>query len=267
MSSGGEVMDRRADNPVPEAARSTEDVILSARGIRKTLGGTLVLDGIDLDVVAHEVVAIIGPSGGGKSTFLRCLTMLERPDSGTVTLDGVSVTDSKGNAVARLRAKMGFVFQHFNLFPHLTATQNVALGPIHALGVPRDEAVERAHALLTKVGLAEKCDAHPRQLSGGQQQRVAIARALALQPRVVLFDEPTAALDAELVSEVLAVIRELATTDLTMIIVSHEIGFVKEAASRVLFLDAGKVLEEGTPDELFFNPREERSRQFVKKIL
>ncbi len=242
-------------------------VVLAVRGICKRLGGNLILDDIDMDVASHEVIAVMGPSGAGKSTMLRCMNLLERPDSGTVELEGICLTEASNRELPKLRARIGFVFQHFNLFPHLTALENVTLGPLHALGVVPEKARLKAEELLTRVGLGQKIDAYPRHLSGGQQQRVAIARALATQPRVVLFDEPTAALDAELVSEVLAVIRELAHEGMTMVIVSHEVSFVREAASRVLFMDQGKIIEEAPPDVLFSAPREDRTRRFMEKIL
>lgn len=256
------------EEPVDERASSGErKVVLSARGVKKILGGNVVLDGVDLDVHSHEVIALVGPSGAGKSTFLRCLNMLERPEEGTISLEGVCLTDASKRQIPSLRARIGFVFQHFNLFPHLTATENVTLGPVHALSVGEEEATRRAHELLNRVGLGDKVDAYPRHLSGGQQQRVAIARALATQPRVVLFDEPTAALDAELVSEVLQVIADLAHSGMTTVIVSHEVSFVREAVRRVLFMDMGRVIEEGTPEQIFSSPKEERTRRFVDKIL
>lgn len=256
------------EEPVDERASSGErKVVLSARGVKKILGGNVVLDGVDLDVHSHEVIALVGPSGAGKSTFLRCLNMLERPEEGTISLEGVCLTDASKRQIPSLRARIGFVFQHFNLFPHLTATENVTLGPVHALNVGEEEATRRAHELLNRVGLGDKMDAYPRHLSGGQQQRVAIARALATQPRVVLFDEPTAALDAELVSEVLQVIADLAHSGMTTVIVSHEVSFVREAVRRVLFMDMGRVIEEGTPEQIFSSPKEERTRRFVDKIL
>jgi ABC-type polar amino acid transport system ATPase subunit len=241
--------------------------VLSARGLSKRLGGNLVLDDVSLEVASHESVAIIGPSGAGKSTLLRSLNLLERPDAGEVWVEGDCLTSARKRDIPRLRARIGMVFQHFNLFPHLTALQNVMLGPHRALGRDAAETEADATQLLARVGLGEKLDAYPRHLSGGQQQRVAIARALALRPTVVLFDEPTAALDAELVHEVLAVIRDLALNGTTMLIVSHEVGFVKEAADRVLFMDQGKIIEEEAPAALFSSPVEERTRRFVEKIL
>lgn len=244
----------------------TRDVLV-AKQIRKVLGGELVLDGIDLDVASHEVVAIIGPSGAGKSTLLRCLNLLDPPDSGDVWLSGKCLTSARKSEVPGLRAQIGMVFQQFNLFPHLTATENVMLGPVRALRRNPSEMESEAHRLLTRVGLGTKLDAYPRHLSGGQQQRVAIARALALDPQVVLFDEPTAALDAELVHEVLGVINDLALAGMTMVLVSHEVGFVKKAANRILFMDKGRIIEEGSPSDIFSSPREERTRKFVRRIL
>lgn len=246
---------------------TAREIVLSARGIRKKLGEQLVLKGVDLDVASHEVIAIIGPSGAGKSTLLRCLNLLERPDAGSVWLEGLCLTDAPKRQIPSLRARIGMVFQHFNLFPHLTATENVMLGPVHALRRTPSEAEAEAHEVLARVGLGDKLDAYPRHLSGGQQQRVAIARALALHPRVVLFDEPTAALDAELVHEVLGVIRNLASNGMTMVIVSHEVSFVKEAAESVLFMDQGRIIEAGAPSDIFLSPQENRTREFVEKIL
>jgi ABC-type polar amino acid transport system ATPase subunit len=246
---------------------TTRPTVLSARAIEKTLGSVKAVDGVSLDIASHEVVAIIGPSGAGKSTFLRCLNMLEVPDAGTVVLAGDELTSAPRPKLAKLRASMGMVFQSFNLFPHLSAEENVALAPIHVLKVDKDAARDRARVALEQVGLADKCQAYPRHLSGGQQQRVGIARALAMQPMVMLFDEPTSALDAEMVSEVLRVIRDLAADGMTMVLVSHEVGFVREAAHRVVFMDGGRAIEEGPPADFFASPREERSRRFVQKIL
>jgi polar amino acid transport system ATP-binding protein len=242
-------------------------IVLTARGIRKSLGGHEVLRGIDLAVVSHEVVAIVGPSGAGKSTFLRCLNLIERPDAGEILIEGVSLTGAPKRELPRLRARLGMVFQSFNLFPHLTAAENVALAPIKVLGLPREEAQQRARRLLERVGLAQKVGSYPRELSGGQQQRVAIARALAMEPRAMLFDEPTSALDAETVHEVVAVMRQLSAAGMTMVVVSHEVGFVKEACHRVLFMDAGRLVAEAAPREFFRDPPNERAREFVSKIL
>jgi ABC-type polar amino acid transport system ATPase subunit len=240
--------------------------VLSVTGIRKSLGGHLVLRDVSFDVDNGQVVAIIGPSGGGKSTLLRCINLLEVPDEGTVQLDGEFVTGTKGAKLARLRARMGMVFQLFNLFPHLTARQNVTLAQIYSLGVPEDEANFRAKEALYKVGLGHKLDAYPRHLSGGQQQRVAIARAMVMRPRLMLFDEPTSALDAEMVAEVLQVMRDLVTEGMTMLAVSHELRFVRSAADRILFLAEGRIIEDRAAAEFLDNPLEERSRQFVAAI-
>ena len=250
-----------------EERRVRGKVVISARKIRKVFDGNVAVDDVSLDVSSHEVVAVVGPSGAGKSTFLRCLNLLDRPDAGTVELEGASLTSAKKKELAGLRRRIGIVFQQFNLFPHLTATDNVTLAPIYGLKLPRPQALERAHRLLCRVGLDDKLDAYPRHLSGGQQQRVAIARALAMNPSVILFDEPTSALDAEMVSEVLAVIKDLAAEGMTMVIVSHEIGFVNEAADRVVFMDRGQVVEEAPPSRFFSDPQHARSRQFVAKIL
>jgi ABC-type polar amino acid transport system ATPase subunit len=241
--------------------------VLVARGVRKSLGGHEILKGIDLEVASHEVVAIVGPSGAGKSTFLRCLNLIERPDAGEVMIEGVSLTAAPRRELPKLRARLGMVFQAFNLFPHLTAEENIALAPVKVLGLSRLEAVERAHRLLDRVGLGDKAQSHPRELSGGQQQRVAIARALAMEPRVMLFDEPTSALDAESVHEVVAVMRQLSAGGMTMLVVSHEVGFVKEACHRLLFMDSGSIVAEAPPRDFFQNPSNERAREFVSKIL
>ena len=250
-----------------EARRVRGKVVISARKVRKVFDGNVAVDDVSLDVSSHEVVAVVGPSGAGKSTFLRCLNLLDRPDAGTVELEGASLTSAKKKELAGLRRRIGIVFQQFNLFPHLSATDNVTLAPIYGLKLPRPQALERAHRLLRRVGLDDKLDAYPRHLSGGQQQRVAIARALAMNPSVILFDEPTSALDAEMVSEVLTVIKDLAAEGMTMVIVSHEIGFVNEAADRVVFMDQGQVVEEAPPSRFFRDPQHARSRQFVAKIL
>lgn len=244
-----------------------QEAIISAKGVRKWLGGVEVLKGVDLDVQSHEVVAIVGPSGAGKSTFLRCLNMLERPEGGEIFLEGVSLTAANKRDLPRLRARLGMVFQSFNLFPHLTAQGNVALAPIKVLNVPKEQAMQRASELLARVGLGDKNGAYPRQLSGGQQQRVAIARSLAMEPRAMLFDEPTSALDAETVHEVVAVMRQLSESGMTMVVVSHEVGFVKEACSRLVFMDQGLALAESTPRDFFANPPNERAASFVSKIL
>jgi len=230
------------------------------------------VDGITLSVAQGEVVAVIGPSGSGKSTFLRCLNHLQPPTSGKVTIDGVSIVDRPGqhpraNELALLRRKVGMVFQNFNLFPHLTALQNVTLAQVHALGIDKREANERALTLLATVGLADRAGHRPAQCSGGQQQRIAIARALALDPKVVLFDEPTSALDPELGAEVLTVMRDLATSGMTMIVVTHEMGFAEQVADRVVFMDKGAIIEQGAPSEVLRAARHARTKNFLAAVM
>lgn len=250
-----------------ECEMSTADAVLRATGITKSLGGNVILKGVDLVVSRHETVAIIGPSGAGKSTFLRCLNMLEIPDEGDVVLLGDSLVRAKKKNLPALRAKLGMVFQNFQLFPHLTALENITLAPIHALRLTKEDAVDRALELLGEVGLAAKAHAYPGELSGGQQQRVAIARALAMRPVAMLFDEPTSALDAETVHEVIRVMRDLSESGMTMIVVSHELGFVKSACSRLLFMDFGSIVCDTTPEEFFASPPAGRPRDFVSKVL
>ena len=251
-------------------------VMLKAEAVHKRFGRLEVLKGIDLSVDRGQVMCILGPSGSGKSTFLRCINHLEKINSGRLYVDGelVGYRESGGklyelreDVVARKRAEIGMVFQHFNLFPHMTALENVTLAPIRVKGVPRSDARNRAQQLLQRVGLADKLDTYPVALSGGQQQRVAIARALAMEPKLMLFDEPTSALDPELVGDVLDAMRQLARDGMTMIVVTHEMGFAREAADRVVMMDDGVIVEEGTPEEFFRSPREERTRQFLAKIL
>jgi ABC-type polar amino acid transport system ATPase subunit len=240
------------------------DPILTTHGLRKSFGRLDVLLGIDIQLREGEVVAMIGPSGSGKSTLLRCLNRLESPTGGTVRFRGCEV-DAAG--LNQLRREMGMVFQRFNLFPHLTALENVALAPCRVLGTPAAQAEKDAYALLERVRLEAKAHTYPGELSGGQQQRVAIARALALRPSVLLFDEPTSALDPELVGEVLEVIRDLALEGRTMLVATHEMGFARDVAHRVLFLDEGRVVEEGPPEQVLTAPREERTREFLARLL
>ncbi|MGE5582884.1 MAG: amino acid ABC transporter ATP-binding protein [Bacillota bacterium] len=226
-----------------------------------------VLKGISTNVKQGEVVCVIGPSGSGKSTFLRCLNLLEKPSGGHIYIEGVDVSDHSLIDVNEVRAEVGMVFQRFNLFPHKTALENITIAPIKVRGLTETEAQSRAYELLDRVGLRHKADAFPEQLSGGQQQRIAIARALAMRPKVLLFDEPTSALDPEMIQEVLDVMKNLAHEGMTMIVVTHEMGFAREVAHRVLFMDEGEILEEGSPAELFSNAKNERTRQFLSKIL
>lgn len=226
-----------------------------------------VLKGVNLHVEPGEVICLIGPSGSGKSTFLRCLNLLEKPSEGQIFIENIEVTDHSRIDVNEVRAEVGMVFQKFNLFPHKTALENITLAPIAVRGLSQEEAVSRAYQLLDRVGLRHKADVYPEQLSGGQQQRIAIARALAMRPKVMLFDEPTSALDPEMIQEVLDVMKNLAQEGMTMLVVTHEMGFAKEVAHRVLFMDEGEIIEEGTPEQLFSNPKNERTKQFLSKIL
>jgi len=240
--------------------------IVTVEGLRKSFGKLEVLRGIDCDVEANEVVCVIGPSGSGKSTFLRCLNLLESITAGTVVVNGHKLTESKPD-LNQVRQDVGMVFQQFNVFPHMKVLDNVTLAPIKVSKQPPGEVRERAWALLEKVGLTDKADVYPSKLSGGQQQRVAIARALAMQPKVMLFDEPTSALDPETVGEVLGVMKDLAREHMTMIVVTHEMGFAREMADRVIFMDHGVIVEEGDPAQIFDNPRQERTKAFLSKIL
>jgi polar amino acid transport system ATP-binding protein len=226
-----------------------------------------VLKGINTHVMPGEVICVIGPSGSGKSTFLRCLNLLEKPSDGRIYIENVEVTDHSRINVNEVRAEVGMVFQRFNLFPHKTALENISLAPINVRGLSHEEATSRAYQLLDRVGLRHKADVYPEQLSGGQQQRIAIARALAMRPKVMLFDEPTSALDPEMIQEVLDVMKDLAQEGMTMLVVTHEMGFAREVAHRVLFMDEGEIIEEGTPSRLFSNPENERTKQFLSKIL
>jgi general L-amino acid transport system ATP-binding protein len=239
--------------------------LIEIAGLHKHYGAFHALRGIDLAVQAGEVVVVVGPSGSGKSTLIRCINLLEDYQRGTITVDGTAVV--RGKALAAVRAEVGMVFQSFNLFPHLSALHNVALGPLRVRRLKRPEADDRARALLVKVGLADHADKMPGQLSGGQQQRVAIARALAMEPKVLLFDEPTSALDPEMVGEVLAVMQSLAHTGVTMVVVTHEMGFARRVADRIVFMEAGVVVEEAPPATFFTAPREPRTRAFLDAIL
>ena len=240
--------------------------MISVKALRKSFGGMEVLRGIDYEIEKGDVLCIIGPSGSGKSTFLRCLNLLEKPDSGEVWLDGVELTAKKVNINAQ-RMKMGMVFQQFNLFPHMTVLDNLCCAPMMLKKVSREEAEAKAMSLLERVGLADRAEAYPGQLSGGQKQRIAIVRALCMEPEVMLFDEPTSALDPEMVGEVLDVMKELAHEGMTMIVVTHEMGFAREVGKRVLFMDEGIIMEENSPEELFGNPQCERLKSFLSKVL
>ncbi|HEL2510510.1 TPA: amino acid ABC transporter ATP-binding protein [Streptococcus suis] len=242
------------------------NAIISIKDLHKYFGKNEVLKGIDLDIQQGQVVVIIGPSGSGKSTFLRTMNLLEVPTKGTVTFEGVDITD-KSNDIFKMREKMGMVFQQFNLFPNMTVLDNITLSPIKTKGIAKDEAEKKAKELLEKVGLPDKANAYPQSLSGGQQQRIAIARGLAMDPDVLLFDEPTSALDPEMVGEVLAVMQDLAKSGMTMVIVTHEMGFAREVADRVIFMDGGVIVEDGTPEEVFEHTKEERTKDFLSKIL
>ena len=239
--------------------------MIEIRGLRKAFGADEVLKGIDLSIAEKEVVVIIGPSGSGKSTLLRCMNHLEEPTAGEVVVDGITLS-SEAN-INKVREEVGMVFQRFNLFPHMTVLENIMLAPMKVKHIARSEAEKTARELLARVGLAEEADAYPDNLSGGQQQRVAIARALAMRPKVMLFDEPTSALDPEMVGEVLDVMRALAREGMTMVIVTHEMGFAREVGDRLLFVDEGRIIESGAPREVFENPQEERTRSFLSKVL
>ena len=243
--------------------------MLKTVNIHKTFGHLEVLKGITTEIHTGEVVAVIGPSGSGKSTFLRCLNLLEEPTQGEVIFKDQNLTkkDDKNFNIDKVREHIGMVFQHFNLFPHMTVLDNITLAPIKVKGMDKAEAEKKAVELLKKVGLEDKKDVYPNKLSGGQKQRVAIARALAMDPEVMLFDEPTSALDPEMVKEVLLVIKDLAESGMTTVIVTHEMGFAKEVASRVMFIDQGIILEEGTPEEVFNNPKNQRTKDFFDKVM
>ena len=240
--------------------------MIDVKDLTKSFGGHMVLKGISEHIYPGDKVVIIGPSGSGKSTFLRSLNLLEEPTSGTITFDGVEITDPKTD-IDQVRRKMGMVFQHFNLFPNMTIRRNITLAPVRTGLMKQEEADETALQLLRRVGLEEKADAYPNQLSGGQKQRIAIVRALAMNPEVMLFDEPTSALDPEMVGEVLSVMKELAADGMTMVVVTHEMGFAREVGNRVLFMADGKLLEEGPPQQIFGNPQNPRLKDFLSKVL
>ena len=240
--------------------------MIDVKNLTKSFGSHVVLDSISEHIYPGEKVVIIGPSGSGKSTFLRCLNLLEAPTKGTITFEGTAITDPKTN-IDLIRRQMGMVFQHFNLFPNMTIRKNITLAPVQTKLMSQEEADETAMRLLDRVGLKDRAESYPAQLSGGQKQRIAIVRALAMKPKVMLFDEPTSALDPEMVGEVLEVMKQLAEEGMTMVVVTHEMGFAREVGSRVLFMDGGHILEQNEPHALFSNPREERTREFLSKVL
>ncbi|MBQ8950413.1 MAG: amino acid ABC transporter ATP-binding protein [Eubacterium sp.] len=240
--------------------------MIRVKDLHKSFNGREVLKGIDEEIEEGEVVVVIGPSGSGKSTFLRCINLLEKPNSGEIWIDDEQINAPKVN-VNQIRQKMGMVFQHFNLFPHLTVKKNITLAPVKLKKMTPEEADKKAMELLKIVGLEDKADSYPKQLSGGQQQRIAIARSLAMEPEIMLFDEPTSALDPEMVGEVLEVMKRLAKSGMTMVVVTHEMGFAREVGSRILFMDEGVILEQGTPESIFDNPQNERTRSFLSKVL
>lgn len=240
--------------------------MIEIKDLHKSFGDLEVLKGITETIKDGEIVSIIGPSGSGKNTFLRCINLLEEPTSGHIIIDGQEITDPKTD-INKMREDLGMVFQRFNLFPHKTVLENITLAPINVKGIAQADAEKTARELLQRVGLLDKADSYPAALSGGQQQRVAIARALAMHPKIMLFDEPTSALDPEMVGEVLAVIRQLTETGMTMLIVTHEMGFAREVCDRVFFMDQGYIMEQGTPEEIFNNPKEPRTQDFLAKVL
>ena len=242
------------------------EALLKIRDLKKAFGKLEVLKGLATDIRKGEVVVMIGPSGGGKSTFLRCMNLLEQPTEGTIEFEGIDIVSADEKTKNRVRSEMGMVFQHFNLFPHLTILDNITLAPRLVRGVAREEAERKAMELLVRVGLAEKAKAYPQQLSGGQKQRVAIVRSLAMEPKVMLFDEPTSALDPEMVGEVLDVMKDLAKNGMTMVVVTHEMRFARDVATRVLFLDGGRITAEGTPDEIFGQKHDGRLGEFIGKV-
>lgn len=240
--------------------------VISVRNLKKNFGHLEVLKDMSIDIDKGEVVVLLGPSGSGKSTFLRCLNQLEAATGGTILIDGINITD-RHTDINKVRENIGMLFQHFNLFPHKTVMQNITMAPVELKTMSKEEAHAKGLSLLKRVGLSDKADAFPAQLSGGQKQRVAIARALAMNPGIMLFDEPTSALDPEMVGEVLAVMKELAADGMTMVIVTHEIGFAREVADRVVFIDAGYIVESGVPKEVFNHPKEQRTIDFLNKVL
>lgn len=241
--------------------------MINVKGLNKSFGELHILKDINESIEQGEKVVIIGPSGSGKSTFLRCLNLMEKPTSGEIYVDGENITAMKEKDVNLVRQKMGMVFQHFNLFPHLTIRKNITLAPVKLKLMTHTEADKKADELLEKVGLSDKADAYPNQLSGGQKQRIAIARALAMNPEVMLFDEPTSALDPEMVGEVLNLMKQLADDGMTMVVVTHEMGFAKEVASRVMFMDEGRIIEQAPPQEFFANPKNQRAKDFLSKVI
>ena len=260
--------DATATEPVGSQTKDlsgARDMIV-CEGVSKWFGDFQALDGVTATVKEQEVVVVLGPSGGGKSTWIRCINRLEQHQEGRIVVDGVELTNDMRN-IEKVRSEVGMVFQMFNLFPHLRVIDNVSLAPIWVRKKPRAEAEEMAMAQLTRVGIPEKADAYPRQLSGGQQQRVAIARSLAMEPKVMLFDEPTSALDPEMIKEVLDVMRNLAHSGMTMMVVTHEMGFAKEVADQIMFMEGGQIVETGTPEHFFTNPTEERTKLFLSQIL
>ena len=241
--------------------------MIVVKGLKKSFNGNVVLDGIDEHIEKGEKIVIIGPSGSGKSTFLRCLNLMERPDSGEILFDGEDITKLKEKEIDGVRRRMGMVFQHFNLFPHLTIRRNITLAPVKLGLMKQDDADKKADELLKRVGLPDKAEVYPAQLSGGQKQRIAIARSLAMDPEVMLFDEPTSALDPEMVGEVLELMKQLANDGMTMAVVTHEMGFAREVASRVLFMADGNILERNTPEEFFTAPKNQRLKDFLSRVL
>ena len=255
-----------AETSSSKSAGTSNGHLVVMDNVKKSFGSNLVLDGIDLEISPGEAVVIAGPSGSGKSTMLRCINALETIDSGEILFDGRSIPDA-GKDIYKIRANIGMVFQQFNLFPHKTVLQNITLGPTEVKGLSQSDANKRAHELLERVGIPEKADQVPADLSGGQQQRVAIARALAMDPKLMLFDEPTSALDPEMIREVLDVMRDLAKSGMTMMVVTHEMGFAREVCDRIIFIDEGKIVEQGAPEEFFKNTKSARAKEFVDKII